>query len=186
MWDVCSERCVLVQVTAFLEDRQDKDAAWEQKEWKKLLRSNQATLMLMQRLSDKGLVTDEMLKMAALPDVPPPRRNGMPEPVQESVSLPIDPASETHHPQQHGIHAQQPQASAAGTPASDNPPMAPNMQHMHGPMGGPMGVPPPQKSVLRKAELETDHSACMFNANLQAQQCSDTMHFAVPASGSSL
>jgi hypothetical protein len=90
----------------------------------------------MQRLSDKGLVTDEMLKMAALPDVPPPRRNGTPQPYEESVSLPIDPASEIQRqPQQHSAHAQQPQACAAGNPSSASPPMSQNMQHMHGQMG---------------------------------------------------
>jgi hypothetical protein len=156
LWDACSEHRMLVQVATFLKDRQDKDAAWEQKEWQKLLRSNQATLMLMQRLSDKGLVTDEMLKMAALPHVPPPRRNGAPQAVEESVSLPIDPASEIQrHPQQPGAHAQQPQASAAGTPASATPPM----QHMH----GQMGVPPSWKLDLQHA-LEANHCASMFNS----------------------
>ena len=113
-----------VQLSKFLKERTCKDAAWEKEEWAKLLRSNQATLVLMQRLSDKGLVTDEMLRMAALPDVPPPRRG----PVEESVSLPIDPANPAaeiqRQPQQASAEAQRPPASASGAPGSSTPPMS--------------------------------------------------------------
>lgn len=126
-------------MSKFLKNRPSKDATWEKEEWAKLLRSNQATLVLMQRLSDKGLVTDEMLKMAALPDVPPPRRGeAAKEGWEESVSLPLDPAAEIQRKQQQSAaQGQQPHASVSGTPGSVTLSMAPHMQHMPGHMGAP-------------------------------------------------
>lgn len=112
-----------MQVAKFLKERQDKTPEWETTEWQKLLRSNEATLVLMQRLSDKGLVTEDMLKMAALPQSPPPRRNEGQKGADPAAGSSPDLAGEIQrHPQQYG------------TPQSQ-PPATPMMHAMQGPQG---------------------------------------------------
>jgi hypothetical protein len=62
-----------MQVTEFLKDRANHDAEWEERAWAKLLNSNQDILVLMQRLHEKNLITQDMIQMATLPTKPPPR-----------------------------------------------------------------------------------------------------------------
>lgn len=57
-----------------MKDRVNHDAEWEENAWAKLLNSNQDILVLMSRLQDRGLVTQDMINMATLPDKPPPPR----------------------------------------------------------------------------------------------------------------
>jgi hypothetical protein len=64
-----------LQVTDFLKDRVHHDAEWEENAWAKLLNSNQDILVLMQRLHEKGLITQDMIQMATLPTKPPPRQH---------------------------------------------------------------------------------------------------------------
>jgi hypothetical protein len=118
-----------MQVGHFLKDRQSKNSEWEKIEWEKLVRSNQATLVLMQRLAERGLVTQEMLKMAALPTIPPPWR------VQDgsvmnadSVAMPLPPnegadsAEEIQrHPDQPAAHKQETSAPHPTAPPQQRP-----------------------------------------------------------------
>lgn len=64
-----------MQVTEFLKDRVHHDADWEEDAWAKLLNSNQDILVLMQRLHEKNLITQDMIQMATLPTKPPPRQS---------------------------------------------------------------------------------------------------------------
>lgn len=68
------------------------DAEWEEHAWAKLLNSNQDILVLMQRLHEKNLITQDMIQMATLPTKPPPR-NG------EADSKPISMADSHQVPQ---------------------------------------------------------------------------------------
>jgi hypothetical protein len=67
--------CAYLQVTDFLKDRNNHDADWEEDAWAKLLNSNQDILVLMQRLFEKNLITQDMIQMATLPTKPPPRQS---------------------------------------------------------------------------------------------------------------
>lgn len=62
------------QVTEFMKDRVNHDAEWEEAAWAKLLNSNQDILVLMGRLHERSLITQDMINMATLPDKPPPPR----------------------------------------------------------------------------------------------------------------
>jgi hypothetical protein len=57
-----------------MKDRVNHDAEWEEAAWAKLLNSNQDILVLMGRLHERGLITEDMIRMATLPDKPPPPR----------------------------------------------------------------------------------------------------------------
>jgi hypothetical protein len=57
-----------------MKDRVNHDADWEEAAWAKLLNSNQDILVLMGRLFERKLITQEMITMATLPDKPPPPR----------------------------------------------------------------------------------------------------------------
>jgi hypothetical protein len=57
-----------------MKDRVNHDADWEEAAWAKLLNSNQDILVLMSRLHERNLITEDMIRMATLPDKPPPPR----------------------------------------------------------------------------------------------------------------
>lgn len=57
-----------------MKDRVNHDAEWEEAAWAKLLNSNQDILVLMGRLHERSLITQDMINMATLPDKPPPPR----------------------------------------------------------------------------------------------------------------
>lgn len=73
LW-TCCHAWSHVQVTEFMKDRVNHDAEWEEAAWAKLLNSNQDILVLMSRLHERGLITQDMINMATLPDKPPPSR----------------------------------------------------------------------------------------------------------------
>lgn len=79
-----------MQVQEFLRDRVNNDAEWEEHAWAKLLNSNQDILVVMQRLHEKNLITQDMIQMATLPTKPPPRHlDADSKPISMADSQPV-------------------------------------------------------------------------------------------------
>ena len=81
-----------------MKDRVNHDSDWEDAAWAKLLNSNQDILVLMGRLHERSLITQDMINMATLPDKPPPPR----EQDMRGVSASMDP--QAYPAQASGMH----------------------------------------------------------------------------------